>query len=191
VLLPAGLSPMVRNLCVGGAAVTGLLAPDKIVQSIRSRYRQRLESGLADALDMLVICAQAGLGLEPAVGRVAVEIQYAHPEIAHELSLTVSEMQVLADSRAALQRLGERTGLPGLRRLTATLVQSVQYGTPLSEAMRGLAAEMRQEALTAFEERAARLSVYLTIPMILCLLPCVMMVVGGPAVIGLFKALAH
>jgi tight adherence protein C len=97
----------------------------------------------------------------------------------------------MADSRVALQRLGDRTGLESLRRLAATLAQSVQYGTPLSDAMRSLAAEMRQEILIAYEERAARLSVFLTIPMILFILPCVMIVVGGPAIIQLFKALSH
>ncbi len=190
-LLPAHLPPAFRDILVAGAAIAGLLAPDKIVQNIRARYRQRLEDGLADMLDMLVICAQAGLGLEAALARLAVEMELAHPAVSQELALTVSEMQVMADSRAALQRLGERTDLPSLRRVTSTLLQSIQYGTPLSEAMRRLAAEMRQEALTAFEERAARLSVYLTIPMVVCILPCVVIIAGGPAMIGLLKALSH
>ncbi len=189
--LPSHLPSIFRDLLIFCAAVVGLISPDKIVQGIRSRYRKRLENGLADMLDMLVICAQAGLGLEAALARLAAEIQFAHPTIGQELSLTVGEMQVMADSRGALQRLGERTDLPGLRRVTTTLVQSVQYGTPLSEAMRRLAGEMRQEALTAFEERAARLSVYLTVPMVLCILPCVIIVAGGPAVIGLFKLLSR
>ena len=190
-LLPDDMGAMTRNTVTGAAAVAGLLIPDKVIQHIRTAYRRKLSRGLADALDMLVICTQAGLGLEPAIARVAVEIRYAHAEIAHELAITANEMQVMADSRVALQRLGERTGLESLRRLAGTLAQSVQYGTPLSDAMRGLAAEMRQEILIAFEERAARLSVFLTIPMILFILPCVMIVVGGPAIIQLFKALAH
>jgi tight adherence protein C len=182
---------LMRNAGMGAAAVAGLLIPDKIVRNIRASYRTKIERGLPDALDMMVICAQAGLGLEPAIARVAAEIGYAHPEIAREFAQTASEMQVQADSRVSLQRLGERTGVEGLRRLTTTLVQSVQYGTPLSDAMRGLAVEMRQELLTAFEERAARLSVFLTLPMIAFILPSVMIVVGGPAVIGLFKSLSH
>jgi tight adherence protein C len=190
-VVPADMATLTRDSVIGVAALAGLLAPDKIIQRIRTAYRRKLARGLADALDMLVICTQAGLGLEPAIARVAVEIRYAHPEIAHELALTASEMQVMADSRVALQRLGERTGLESLRRLAGTLAQSVQYGTPLSDAMRGLAAEMRQEILIAFEERAARLSVFLTIPMILFILPCVMIVVGGPAIIQLIKALSQ
>jgi tight adherence protein C len=190
-LVPYSVDPTMRHLGVGVAAIIGLLAPDKIVHNIRDRYRRKLERGLADALDMMVICSQAGLGLESAIARVAIEIRFAHPEIAHEFALTASEMQLMADSRAALQRMGDRTGLQSLRRFTTTLVQSAQYGTPLSDAMRGLAAEMRQEALTAFEERAARLSVILTVPMILNILPCVMIVVAGPAIIQLLKVLAR
>jgi len=189
--LPGDMAPMMRNTFIGIAALVGLLTPDKIIQRIRTTYRRKLARGLADALDMLVICTQAGLGLEPAIARVAVEIRYAHPEISQEFAITASEIQVMADSRVALQRLGDRTGLESLRRLAATLAQSVQYGTPLSDAMRSLAAEMRQEILIAYEERAARLSVFLTIPMILFILPCVMIVVGGPAIIQLFKALSH
>ncbi len=190
-LVPDDTTQMVRYTIYAVAAVAGLLTPDKIIERIRTAYRRKLSRGLADALDMMVICTQAGLGLEPAIARVAAEIGYAHPEIAQELATTASEMQVMTDSRVALQRLGDRTGLESLRRLAGTLAQSVQYGTPLSDAMRGLAAEMRQEVLIAYEERAARLSVFLTIPMILFILPCVMIVVGGPAIIQLFKALAH
>ena len=189
--LPGGINPTLRCLLIAASAVAGLLAPDYLVRRIRVRYRRKLERGLPDALDLLVVCAQAGLSLEPAINRVAEEIRSAHVEVADELALTANEMQVMADSRAALLRLGERSGLESLRRLSATLAQSIQYGTPLSDAMRGLAAEMRQEMLTAFEERAARLPVLLTLPMILFILPSLMMVVGGPAMIQVFKALSH
>jgi len=134
---------------------------------------------------------QGGLGLQPAIKRVSEEVGNAHPEVADEFARTASEMQVMADNRVALLRLGERTGMDSIRRLTATLAQSIQYGTPLSDAMRSLAAEMRQEMLTSFEERAGRLPVFLTMPMIMFILPCVLMVAGGPAVIQLFKALSH
>ena len=184
-------APLMRCVYLGGSGVVGLLVPDTAVKKIRDAYRRKLERSLPDALDMMVICAQAGLGLEPTITRVSYEIRTAHPEIAQELALTASEMQVMADSRMALTRMGERTGMDTMRRLTATLAQSLQYGTPLSDALRGLAAEMRLEMLIRFEERAARLPVLLTMPMILFILPCVMIVVGGPAFIQLFRALAH
>jgi tight adherence protein C len=190
-LIPPTTTPLMRSVFLVGSGIVGLLAPDTVVKKIRDAYRSKLERALPDALDMMVICAQAGLGLEPAITRVSYEIRTAHPGIAQELALTASEMQVMTDSRAALLRLGERTGMETMRRLTSTLAQSLQYGTPLSDALRGLAAEMRQEALTRYEERAARLPVLLTLPMILFILPCVMIVVGGPAFIQLFRALAR
>lgn len=180
--------PMLSVVIIVGAVI-GLLLPDWAVTHIRNAYRAKLQRGLPDALDMMVICAQAGLGLEPALARVSFEIRGAHPDVAQELALTANEMQVMTDTRSALLRLGERTGVESLKRLTGTLAQTIQYGTPLSESLRSLSAEMRQEMLTAYEERAARLPVFLTVPMVLCILPCVLIIVGGPAFIHLFQVL--
>ncbi len=191
ILLPAQSASFTRTLVIAFGAIIGLLLPDWTVGHIREAYRKKLQAGLPDALDMMVICAQAGLGLEPSLARVSYEIRSAHREVAQELALTANEMQVMTDTRAALLRLGDRTGVASLKRLTATLAQTIQYGTPLADALRSLSAEMRQEILTAFEERAARLPVFLTIPMILCILPCVMIIVGGPAFIRLFAVLSH
>ena len=99
------------------------------------------------------------------------------------MARTASELQMMSDSRVALTSMGTRTGLECLVRLGSTLIQTMQYGTPLSAALRMLAQELRQETLTRFEERAARLPVMLTMPMILFILPCVFLVVGGPAII--------
>ena len=173
---------------VGGAAVVGLLGPDFMVRRKRKTYLRALDQGLPDAMDMLVICSEAGLGLEAAFERVGTEIVQAHPVVSHEMLTTVQEMQINADRRAALLGLGQRTGLENLRRLGGTLVQTMQYGTPLSQALRSLSAEMRQELLIRFEERAARLPVLLTLPMILFILPCVFLVVGGPALVQVFQS---
>ena len=180
-----------RMVAVALAAAAGLLLPDMAVRRIRTRHASRLQRGLPDALDLLVICAQAGLGLVPAIERVSEEMRHLHPAIAFELELTAHELRINSDTRVALLALGRRTGLDGLKRLTATLSQSLQYGTPLSTALRMLAAEMRQEALTRFEERAARLPVLLTLPMMLFIMPCVFVVVGGPAVIRVMHAFSH
>jgi tight adherence protein C len=173
------------------AAVGGLLSPDVIIRLLHRRHLARLEAGIADALDMLVICSQAGLGLEPALERVGREISFAHPAVAQELAQTSQDMRVNADRRLALTNLGKRTGLESLRRLSATLVQTMQYGTPLSDALRGLAAEHRQETLNRFETKAGRLSVMLTLPMIAFILPCLFMVVGGPAIVQVLHAYHH
>jgi tight adherence protein C len=172
------------------AAGVGLLAPDKVVQSLRKRYLQALEGGMPDALDMMVICGQAGLGLEASIERVGTEIHYAHPEVAAELTRTSHEMQVNADTRTALVNLGKRTGLESARRLAGVLIQSMQYGTPLTQALRGLAAEQRQEMLAKFEGRAAKLPVLLTLPMIIFILPCVFLIVAGPAMVDVYRAMS-
>ena len=172
-------------------AVLGLVAPDFIIRKIRKRHLASLENGLADALDMLVICSEAGLGLEPGLERVGQEIRSVHGAVAEELIHTSQEMRVNADRRIALMNMGKRTGLESLRRLGGTMVQSMQYGTPLSQALRTLSAEMRQETLNRFETRAGRLSVLLTMPMIVFILPCVFMVVGGPAIVQVLQLFRH
>jgi tight adherence protein C len=182
------LPGMLGTLMIPGAAVLGLLAPDWLLGRKRKKYQQRLERGLPDALDMMVICAQAGLGLGAAIIRVATEMQGSHWEVSQELSQTASELQILSDSRIALTNLGNRTGIDGYKRLGSTLVQTMQYGTPLTDALRALAAEMRQDLLTKFEARAARLPVLLTMPTLLFILPCVFLIAGGPAIIKVMRA---
>jgi tight adherence protein C len=185
------LSAHARDAATGAAALIGLLAPDYSVKQARTRYLTGLQKGLPDSLDLMVICTQAGLGLEAAIARVAEEIRPAHPTIARELETTSRELQITAESRIALEAMARRTGLDSLKRLAATLTQSMQYGTPLVAALRTLSAEMRQEALTRFEERAARLPVMLTLPMVVFILPCVFIIVGGPAVLRIMAALHH
>ena len=186
-----GVSSLLHNTATAVAAGLGLLGPDYAVKSMRARFLKRLDRGLPDALDMMVICSEAGLGLEPAISRVAAEIGHAHPAVAEELKQTASELRIIADRRVALQNMGTRTGLESLKRLGNTLVQTLQYGTPLSQALRTLSAEMRTEMLTRFEERAARLPVLLTVPMIVFILPTVFAVVGGPAVLKVLASIHH
>lgn len=178
-----GWNPDYKTVLLAGAAVLGLLLPDKVISSRRKTYLRALDNGLPDALDMLIICSEAGLGLEPAIERVGGEIRHAHPVVSEELQTVARDLRVNADRTVVLRGFGVRTGLESVRRLGGTLIQTLQYGTPLSQALRTLSAEMRQEMLTRFEARAARLPVLLTLPMILFILPCVFLVVGGPAVV--------
>ena len=184
-------STMLCYAAIAGAAMIGLLLPDLIIGRLRARYLSAVEAGLPDALDMMVICAEAGLALEASIDRVATEIDSAHRSIAGELRLTANEMRITSDRRIALVNMGLRTDLPSLRRLGGTLIQTMQYGTPLGHALRILSVELRQETLTRFEEKAARLPVLLTLPMILFILPCVFIVVGGPAGIQISRQLLH
>jgi tight adherence protein C len=177
------MAPRMHVMLPAGAAVIGLLAPDWVLGKRRQKVMGQLEQGLPDALDMMVICAQAGLGLGPTIIRVGTELAPARPEIAREFLLTANDLQIMSDSRVALNNLGTRTGLDSIKRLVTALIQTMVYGTPLTEALRMLSVEMRQETLTRFEARAARLPVLLTLPTVVFILPCVFLIVGGPAVI--------
>jgi tight adherence protein C len=178
-----------RAIAVPAAVVIGLVIPDIVLRRIRRRYLAALDSGIPDALDMMVICGQAGLGMETSIERVGIEIRHAHAQVADELTRTAHEMQVNVDTRLALLNLSKRTGLDSMRRLATVLIQSMQFGTPLSQALRALAAEQRQEMLAKFEAKAGRLPVLLTLPMIIFILPCVFLVVAGPAMVDVYRAM--
>jgi tight adherence protein C len=184
----AALAAAPRLLLTAAAGVFGLLLPDAALRRRGRRHKVAIERGLPDSLDMLVICIEAGLGLEAAMERVAGELAGPHAAVAQELRQTLTEMRFLADRRTALLNMGRRTGLEALKRLGATLIQSAQYGTPLNQALRSLATEMRYEMLVRFEAQATRLPVLLTVPMILFILPCVFIVVGGPAALTLIRS---
>jgi tight adherence protein C len=178
-----GVRQPLASFLVVAATVVGLLAPDIIARRLRANYLRELESGLSDALDLMVICGEAGLPLEAAIERTAREMQNSNRAVATELGLCASELRILSDRRAALINMAERTGLGPVRRVTMALAQSMQYGTPLTQVLRTLAAEMRADQLVRFEARAARLPVLLTLPMICCILPTLFLVVGGPAML--------
>jgi tight adherence protein C len=171
----------VESVAAFGGVAIGLFLPDLIIGKMRKRYLADVERGLPDALDLLVICADAGLPLETALDRVAMEFRDSDPPTANELSLTANEMKMLPDRRQALVNIGVRTGLESLVALGGTLAQTLQYGTPLTQALRVLSNEMRDTMLVRFEEKAARLPVLMTLPMIGFFLPCVIIVVLGPA----------
>ena len=170
--------------------MVGLMLPDFVVRSLRRRYLAEVDVGLPAALDLLIICAEAGLAFEGGLERVAEESRDGARATANELRITANEMKILADRRHALVNMGKRTGLDSMVRLGGTLAQSLKYGTPLAQALRVLSAEMRQMMLTRFEARAARIPVLLTVPMILFILPCIFVVVGGPAAVRVMQTMA-
>jgi tight adherence protein C len=178
-------------LKIGAPALCGLLAPETIANRIRKKHLTAVDAGVPDALDMLVICADAGLALEAGLARVSQELGGLNSALAIELTQTSRELQIGSDMRRAMEALGDRTGLVTLKRLSTTLAQSLQYGTPLTQALRSLSAELRQEALIRFEERAGRLPTLMTIPMILFILPCVFLIVAGPAMINVMATMRH
>ncbi len=181
-----GWSPnslLYRLLAVLAPALIGWRLPDMVVGRMAKRRRRRMAEGVPDALDLLVICVEAGLGLEQSLDRVSRDIAFANPVIATALANAVAEMRVLPQMRDALDNLARNTGLPAIKSVVTTLVQGIQYGTPLAQSLRILSAEMRAKNLIALEERAARLPVLLMIPVILFILPSLFLVIGGPVAI--------
>ena len=165
---------------IGVALWLGWRLPDFVLNHMVKRRRLRLEHGMPDALDLLVVCAEAGLSLNQSVDEISRQLLQSHKDVADEFAMTSAEMQVLADFGQALDNLVERTGLSDLRSLVATLKQSIKFGTPLAESLRMIAAEMRATRQALYEQRAARLPVLLAIPMMMFILPCLLMIVGTP-----------
>jgi tight adherence protein C len=183
---------LIRLAVLAAGFMFGWRLPDFILNRLIRRRRLRLEAGMPDALDLMVICAESGLSLNQSIEVISRELHASHKDVAYEFATTSAEMQVLADIGQALDNLVERTGLADLRSLTATLKQSLKFGTPLAESLRVIAAEMRATRQARYEQRAARLPVLLAIPMLIFILPCLMMIVGTPVVlriIDVFKSI--
>jgi tight adherence protein C len=177
-----------RVVVTAGAMLLGAYLPTILLRNAITRRQQALLKGLPDGLDLLVICAEAGLSLDAALSRVSREIGGGCPELADELGLTTIELSFLPDRREALANLAKRTAMPQLKALVNTLAQTERYGTPLAQALRVLAAEFRDTRLMKAEEKAARLPATLTVPMIAFVLPPLFVVLIGPAVIQVLKA---
>ena len=175
--------PLIRWAALLGALLLGWRFPDIVLDRIAQRRRLRIEQGIPDALDLLVVCAEAGLSLDQAIEEVGQNLRYSNQVVADEFATTAAEMRVLPDRAEALENLVRRSGLATLRSITATLTQAIRFGTPLAESMRILAAEMRNARLARIEERAARLPVLLAFPLMAFILPALFMVVGTPIVL--------
>lgn len=175
--------------CAGLGA--GMFGPNMIINYARQSRVKALRLGLSDALDLLVVCAEAGLGLESAIDRVATEMQESSPAIAFEFHTLGQDLRLSSDRGAALLRMGDRTGLESFQRLTMTLAQTLRYGTPLGQALRLLAVEMRNDRMLRLEEKAARLPTLLMIPLAMFILPCLFIVVAGPAGLRMMSLMSH
>jgi len=171
------------------AAGFGLMLPDILIRNASQKREDILRKAMPDALDLLVICAEAGLSLGASFDRVSNEVGANAPELAEEIGLTAVELNFLPDRAKALQGLADRVPLPGVMALVNTLLQTEKYGTPLAQALRVLSAEMREERIMKAEEKAARLPAVLTVPMIIFILPPLFVVLIGPAAIKVSQAM--
>lgn len=174
-----------------GAVILGFLAPGLYVKNAADKRKAAMQKGLPDALDLLVICAEAGLSLDAALTRVAREIGPSCPQLADEFGLAAVELGFLPERRQALENLNQRTDMGSIRGVVNTLQQTEKYGTPLAQSLRVLAAEFRNERLMKAEEKAARLPAILTVPMIIFILPPLFIVLIGPAILRTIDALRN
>jgi tight adherence protein C len=172
-----------------GAVLFGWIGPDMFIKNAIDKRTKKLRLGLPDAIDLMVICAEAGLSLDAMLKRVSEEFQKSCAELADELALCSLELGFLPDRRQALINLSNRTALPGLRAVVNSLVQADRFGTPLAQSLRVLAAEFREERMLKAEEKAARLPAMLTVPMIVFILPPLFVVLLGPAILRTMDAL--
>ena len=174
-------TPFKKFMIVGGTFLLSYKAPDLYVSNKVSKRSNEIRKGLPDALDLLVICAEAGLTVDAAFNRVARELGAAYPELGDEFALTAIELGFLTERRQAFENLAYRVDLDAIRGVVTTMIQTEKYGTPLASALRVLSAEFRNERMMRAEEKAARLPAIMTIPLILFILPVLFVVILGPA----------
>jgi tight adherence protein C len=166
---------------VASTLVGSYKAPDLWLSNKVKKRSDAVRKGLPDALDLLVICAEAGLTVDAAFNRVAKELGKAYPELGDEFGLTAIELGFLNERRQAFENLATRVDLESIRGVVTTMIQTEKYGTPLASALRVLSAEFRNERMMRAEEKAARLPAIMTVPLILFILPTLFIVILGPA----------
>ncbi len=169
-----------------GAAI-GFYLPDMFVNNMIQRRQQSIMQAFPDALDLMLICVESGMSIETAFSRVSAEIGSQSPELAEELALTTAELSYLPDRRQAFDNLAKRCGHDGVKQVATALNQAEKYGTPMGQALRVTANENREMRMQEAERKAASLPAKLTVPMIIFFLPCLFIVIMGPAILTINK----
>jgi len=187
--LAARLGGATDFLLIAVSLPLGLLGPDWALYFVRRPYIAALRRGLPDALDLLVVCTEAGMGLESALSHIATAIAAANPAIAVALSTLLDELRVLPDRREAFVNFGRRSGVDAIRRLATMLGQALNYGTPLADALRTVSADLRRERMLELEAKCARLPALLVLPLILFIMPALFIVLAGSPVLRLIDSL--
>jgi tight adherence protein C len=173
------------------AACIGLIAPNFFLNRMVEKRQKALRNAFPDALDLLVVCVESGLGLVAGLQKVSSELGVSHPELASELERVTAEMQAGMEREQALRNLATRTGLDDIRSMVGLLVQTLRFGTSVAEALRVYAEEFRDKRMQAAEEQAAKLGTKMIFPMVLCFFPSFFLIAVGPAVIRLVQAFSH
>ena len=190
VLNDFGLPVMMRVAIVMFAAAIGFYAPNIFLQNRISKRRVSIMQAFPDALDLLLICVEAGMSIEAAITKVSQEIGSSSIDLAEELTLLSAELSYLPDRRMAYEGLAKRTNHPGVKSVATAMTQAETYGTPLSTALRVMAKENRELRMSAAEKKAAALPAKLTVPMILFFLPVLFIVILTPAIINIQDTMA-
>lgn len=169
------------------AGYAGFYLPNVFLKNLVQKRQASISQAFPDALDMLLICVQAGMSIEAAFGKVSKEVSGQSLELAEEFSLTTAELSYLQDRRIAFENLGKRTGIAGIKAVATALIQAERYGTPVGQALRVMAKENRDMRMSEAERKAAALPPKLTVPMIVFFLPVLFIVIMGPAIIQVMK----
>ena len=177
-----------RFMGFAALVIAGYKGPETFLKNKSGKRTLLIQKGLPDALDLLVICAEAGLTVDAAFNRVAKELGRAYPELGDEFALTAIELSFLTERKQAFENLAYRVDLDAVRGVVTTMVQTERYGTPLASALRVLSAEFRNERMMRAEEKAARLPAIMTVPLIMFILPVLFIVILGPAACSIADA---
>jgi tight adherence protein C len=177
-----------RFMAFAALVIAGYKGPEVFLKNKATKRSDEIRKGLPDALDLLVICAEAGLTVDAAFNRVAKELGRAYPELGDEFALTAIELSFLTERRQAFENFAYRVDLEAIRGVVTTMIQTERYGTPLASALRVLSAEFRNERMMRAEEKAARLPAIMTVPLILFILPVLFIVILGPAACSIADA---
>ena len=187
--LLAGVSLLQFLLLAAAALPAAVLVPEWALRLLRGPYTRDLRRGASDALDLLVVCTEAGMGLESALDQVAKEMRSSNRAMATALATLVDELRVLPDRRQAFANFGDRSGVEGMRRMATIIAQTLQYGTPLGQALRAVAGELRRERLTRLEAKAVRLPALLVFPLIVFILPALFIALMGSPMLHVMDTL--
>jgi tight adherence protein C len=178
-----------RVLTVLAAAGVGFFGPNEYVRLKAKKRQKEIRRGLPNALDLLVVCVESGLGLDQAIIQVAKELEYAHKDISEEFSLVNLELKAGKRRVEALRNLAERTAVDDLRKLVAVLIQADRFGTGVAQSLRAHSDYMRVQARQTAEEKAAKLGVKLVFPIFFCILPALFVVTVGPVMVTIYQEL--
>jgi tight adherence protein C len=171
------------------AAAVGFFGPNEYVRRLASKRQKEIARGLANALDLLVVCVESGLGLDQAILQVSKELEHAHPEVSEEFGFVNLELKAGKRRVDALRNLAERTGVDDLKKLVAVLIQADRFGTGVAQSLRAHSDFMRVQARQIAEEKAAKLGVKLIFPIFFCILPSLFVVTVGPVAVKIMREL--